>query len=494
MKQLIHMSIVAAAFAAVAALSPSSASAESVRTTRATRLMSRPGEKSRVVKRVPPGRTMKVLDRRGRWIKVRVGSQAGWVTRTSVRELAERKARSTTKRRRRRSFVNGRDSRRRGWSDGAPEDRIGADAVEDDDWDEEDEPRASRRSRARRADDVDEFDEEDDEFDDDGDGDEPATVVVTAEEAEVLARPSRRADMQFVAAEGDRLYVLGRSDSGNWIEVENEDGESGWVRASEVDDQSSYEYARMGYRANGGLGYTALGMSFASNGQGPLANYKVTSAAASLVVNGELLYAGGSDTRLIGADVQYRGTRAAPGIRYDDGMGNVSDIAFTMHEIDAGASYGYRFRRKDGLALFGRAGYHYSQFKIHNVEDTENVNIARLPSELLKGFTVGGKLIAPRLTKEIGVSVEAAYLLGGSRTQTTGLEDGATSRVSALWGIAALTYQWKPDLQLVGTYRYYQSTTDWAGQADGSMRTHNATQASRKDVVHTVSVGLGKTF
>jgi uncharacterized protein YgiM (DUF1202 family) len=494
MKQIIKYSVLVTALALAWSLETQTAAADSVRSTRSVRLMSRPGEKSRVVKRVPSGRTMKVLQRKGRWVKVRVGSQAGWVTRTSVREAGEsRQARSKSVRKTRRAaFVEGR-SKRRGWSDGAPEDRIGADTLE-----EKQPRRKSRRVSKRSSDDFDDFEEEDYDEDIDMDEDEDDVaedmVVVTADEAEVYAKPSTRSDAQFIAEEGDKLYMVGKSESGKWIEVENDEGEYGWVKASDVEDNSPYEYKRMGYHANGGLGYTALGMAFTSDGVGQLANYNMSSAAASLVVNGEVLYAGGSDTRLLGVDLQYRGTRATPGIRYDDGAGNIADIAFTMHEIDVGASYGYRFKRSDGLAAFARAGYHYGQFQVKGVNDIETANIARLPSELLKGFTVGGKLIAPRLTKTIGASLDVEYLLSGSRTQTVGLEDGATSRVSGLWGVAAMNYQWKPDMQIVAAYRYFTSTTEWAGMAPDSQRTHNATLANRKDVVHTLSVGVGKQF
>jgi hypothetical protein len=122
------------------------------------------------------------------------------------------------------------------------------------------------------------------------------------------------------------------------------------------------------------------------------------------------------------------------------------------------------------------------------------VNIARLPSENLSGFTLGGRVDAPRLTETIGANLQGAYLLNGAREQTVGLEDGQQSSVKAMWATGQLVYQWKPDMKLVGAYRYYYSKTEFAGAAAGSMRTHNATQAQRADAVHTVSVGLGKSF
>ncbi len=497
MKLTIKLLVLAAAVALVWTVEASQAAADTVRTTRRVKMMKRPGERSRVVKRVPSGKSLKVLKRSGRWIQVRYGSQSGWVTRTSVRsEDSERSARKTARRSRKRAFVNGR-SKRRGWSDSAPEDRIGADATDDEDFEDEEEDRPRRKRRAAKAVDL---EEEDDWGEEEEDVDEPAEeavedmVVVSADEAEVYRKPSTRSKSVFVAEQGDKLYFVSKSKSGKWIEVEDQDGETGWVKASAVEQAGPYKYAKTAYRANGGLGYTAVGMQFVSDGAGPLANYSMSSAAASLVVGGEMIYAGGSKTRLLGADLTYRGSRASPGIRYDDGAGNVADIAFIMHEVDVGASYGHRFARKDGLAAYARAGYYYGQFKVTDGADIENVNIARIPSELLTGFTVGGRVDAPRLTDTIGANLTASYLLSGKREQTVGLEDGQTSAVTSYWATAQVVYQWKPDMKLVGAYRYFGSKTDWAGAADGSMRGHNATAAARKDVVHTVSVGVGKVF
>src|SRR5690606_9320644 len=123
--------------------------------------------------------------------------------------------------------------------------------------------------------------------------------------------------------------------------------------------------------------------------------YQMSSGAASIVVGGRVAYTGGSDTRILMADAQYRGTRAAPGVRFQDEAGNVTDIAFTMHEADVGAAYGYRFKRKDGLAAFARVGYHYAQFSVDDVQNLQQVNLARMPSEQLKGFVIGARVAAP---------------------------------------------------------------------------------------------------
>jgi SH3-like domain-containing protein len=488
--------------------------ADKVETTRLTRVMSRAGEKGRVLRRIESGKTMEVLAREGRWLKVRVGSTVGWVTRTSVRSTGNqrdaRAARTTVGSKRKRAFVAGR-SNRRGWVEDAPEDRVGADALDDEDFDEaldeaedEDDPprrkvtrkkerKAKRRARSRAR--SDDFDEDEDEGDEDEDeAGSAAMVVVTAEEAPVFARPTTRSPSMYVAESGDELYVLRASDSGKWLFVEDEEGETGWVRSSSVRGGGGYAYERLGYRADAGIGYTTMGMAFASDGQGALAAYNISSGAATLAIGGEAIYSEYGPTTLIAGDVRYRGTRANPGIRYQDPVtGQAADIAFIMHEIDAGARVGYRTTRTDGLAVYARLGYHFGKLNVANVDNFE-LNLARLPSELLKGFTVGGHVDVPRLYDKIALHAGLDVLYPGTRAQTAGLEDGAASSVLAAWASGQVRYQWSAAWKIVGEYRYFWSKTRWQGQAMGSMRLHAATTAARTDKVHTLTVGLGKSF
>src|SRR5687768_17431575 len=88
------------------------ASAERVKTTQSTKVMKRPGEDQAVVTRVKKGRTLTVIAKQGRWMKVRVNGRTGWVARSTVQsaEAREDLPRNT----RRRPFVDGR-STRRGW-------------------------------------------------------------------------------------------------------------------------------------------------------------------------------------------------------------------------------------------------------------------------------------------------------------------------------------------------------------------------------------------
>src|SRR5215510_15121171 len=102
------------------------AQAEKVSTNQSTEVYSRPGEASRIVLRLREGQAMTVVAREGRWLKVRVKGRTGYVPRSMVDEDRDDRVSRNT---RRRPFVDGR-STERGWSGSAPDDRVGADAVE----------------------------------------------------------------------------------------------------------------------------------------------------------------------------------------------------------------------------------------------------------------------------------------------------------------------------------------------------------------------------
>jgi len=478
------------------------AHAEQVRATRDTRVMARPGERSRVVTRVDEGTTMTVLAQEGRWIKVRANGMTGWITRTSATSTRAARTPVTTDRRRR-PFVEGR-SARRGWSKSGPKDRIGADVTDDEEvLDEEgdDEPEArpvpakkkaapARNVRVARSEEFE--DEGDEEEGDDRQSDEPAerTVVVRVEETALYSRPSSRARSVVVVEEGQKLVVV--REQGDWMFVENADGDGGWIRSKEV-GTSGYQYPKSIKRGGATIGYSSLASVFASDGTGELANYKLGSAAATLSVGGEWIYRY-SDKYLLAADGRYTGTRATPGIRYVNMNGDAADIGFTNHEISIGARAGYNFHNDKGMVAYARAGYYYGKFGINNVDDFTK-NLAYLPSELLTGITVGGSLDIPRWNDKLGfrAGIDALYP-NGTRVQTQGLEDGAVSKVFAAWATAGATYQWKPNLTIEVMYRYAYAKTEWTGAATGSMRPTGATEAARKDVGHTAMIGVGKEF
>ena len=85
-KTLLIMAIAGLLMVLVAPL----ASAERVKTTRTTKVMKRPGEQSAVVTRVKSGRTLTVIAKQGRWMKVRVNGRTGWVARSTVQTVSAR--------------------------------------------------------------------------------------------------------------------------------------------------------------------------------------------------------------------------------------------------------------------------------------------------------------------------------------------------------------------------------------------------------------------
>jgi uncharacterized protein YgiM (DUF1202 family) len=469
--------------------------AETVRTTKKTRVMARPGEKSRVIARIASGTNVKVLSRQGRWIKVRADGRTGWITRSSANST--RSANTPVRKTRRKAFVEGR-STRRGFSGGAPRDRVGADATDDEDEEliEEDEPvkvaaRSKKRTAKRktRSRDMDDEDLDDEEDMDEEDAEPAARVVVASAESELMSKPSTRSEGVAVVEAGQKLTVL--EEDGEWILVEDADGEEGWIRSKDV--SARYTYPKMLKRGGASIGYASLGSLFASDGTGELANYKIASAAATLSIGGDVVYKY-SDQYMIRGDANYTGMRANPGIRFSNAMGQTVDIGFVQHEVSLGGSVGYNMKNKSGMVLYGRAGYYYGKLAINNVGDFEQ-NLAYLPSEILQGITVGAHADMPRLSDKLGLQLglDALYP-SGKRIQTTGLEDGAVSSVFAAWAVGKLVYQWKPNLTLSGIYRYSYAKTDWLGAAPGTMRPHGATEAARKDVGHTALVGLGRQF
>lgn len=471
------------------------ARAEEVKTTHTTKILKRPGEQAPVVVRVDAGRSMTVLATDGRWIKVRVNGRTGWVTRSQVASSAS--ARGVQRNTRRRPFVDGR-SVRRGWSGDAPEDRVGADATEDDE-DEVDEPAPRARKvakkpapRARQRDDRDEDEDIEERDGDEAEADEaepaPRMVTVVAAETDLRAKPSRRGKAVTTVAKGDRLAIVGEDDSGEWLEVENQDGDAGWIRAKEV---SSDTRAQRVMRADARIGFASLGQAFRSDGTGNLANYKLGSSAIALAVAGGVDVKYKADYRL-GLDLAYAGGKAQPGIRYTDGAVS-ADIGFVTHDVDARAKIGYDWHKASGMVAWGRLGYHYGMFKVADVGDFTK-NLAKLPSEILSGPTAGLALEIPRLTPKLGAIASADVLFPGKRTQTKGLEDGAASKVIAVWASGVASYQWKSSVTLDAGYQLSYAKTRWAGAATGSMRGTAATAAARSDLAHTITVGLGKRF
>lgn len=458
------------------------AQADDVQATRSAAIMASPGEQARAVTRVRAGTKMTVLERKGRWLKVRVNGRTGWITQSNV---SSGQARTPVRKQRRRAFVEGRSKSRSSDRKGAPSDRVGADAMASDGFDDDED---------FDDDDFDDDDDDDDEgFDDDDDDDDaevaPETVVATAK-IRMRRKPSNKAKAIGKARSGDRLFVIERD--GSWIKVENNDGETGWVRSSDVEN-GSFKYKKYNMRYFGSLGYEAISQDFSTPNDCTLCNYKLSSGAMAINLGGEVIY-DYSKEYLVAGEANYRYTRANPGIRFvDPNDGTPADISFQVHRIDVGARVGYKLGKATGMAAYGRVGYHYNRFGVDEVENFA-VNLPRIPSEILSGFTVGVLLDVPQFNPKIAFRIGADILASGTRVQTAGLEDGQLSDSAAIWGHARLDYQWKPNMKVTGQYHYTGYTTKWQGMAEASMRDHASTEAQRNDVVHALFVGVSKAL
>jgi SH3-like domain-containing protein len=521
--------LVGAPLEGVPVIGGSVAHAETAEARQAGDVFAAPGEQSRVVARIRAGAMMTVLSRSGRWLKVRVNGRTGWVPRSVV--VADVK--EDTRRTRKRPFVEGR-SVRRGSRGSAPRDRIGADVVEGEegfiDPDAKRAPRAPdrdargsiekrERSRAREeveptAEESDAVDEADDDavvVDDaddvvgdagagDGDGDEngepraPTRVVVVSSQAGLFAEPSRRAASVGELREGTWATVLEREEG--WVHLKSASGMEGWVRADDVDDQPYHVHPRRAWRLGAGLGFASLSQAFTSDSAQPLGNYKIASNALAVALGGDIVF-DYSKSLLIGGDVAYRYGHATPGIRCTPercGGEDAVDIGFKTHDLDLGASLGYKLMRSTGMAAFARLGYHYGMTKIDKVDDAA-ANPARLPTEALSGVTIGAHVDVPQMWPRwaFHAGVDALVLLA-KRVQTRGLEDGDVSDAFALWAGARGAYAWKDKLKATAELSYGYAKTKWTGQAEESLRAHQASSAVRSDRTVMLLLGLTRPF
>jgi SH3-like domain-containing protein len=505
-------------------LSAGTAAAERVRTTKSTKVYKRTGEKSDIVTKVAAGKTLNVVAKQGRWLKVRVNGRTGWVTQSSVVSL---EARDLPRNTRRRPFVDGR-STRRGWGGGAPDDRVGADAIDsdddsggddgdasgdDDDGDEtgrgrrassdDDDGDRGRGKRARGGDDDgddgdgddgddsgdDDSGDDDDDGDDSGDddsGEDIRMVSVTAGKAKIYPRPSKKAKSIMTVKRGAQLFVLNEHESGKWIRVEDEDGEAGWIAADAVEDPGGGggKRPKRVMLATARLGGGSVGGSFTSNGpdtaMDPPPNYDFGSLAASVAIGGEITFAMKKDY-YVGAGLEYLGCFATPGIRYQ-----ATQIGFKTHDVDVRLLGGYDFHKPNGMTAWARVGYHYGAFSVSDL-----ANAAKIPSETFSGPTIGGALRIPGLTDKIGAEAALDLVYPGKRKQTVGNTDGPSPKAMAATLELLGSYAWKGPWRLNGAYQFGYAATRWSGASE---RVPGAMQSKRVDMSHVLSFGLGRAF
>ena len=498
------------------------ATAEKIKTNQRAELFARPGEGSRVILRLKEGQVMTFVEREGRWLKVKVKGRTGYVPRSKIDEdRSDRISRNT----RRRPFVDGR-STERGWAGGAPDDRIGADAVdiEDDEDEDEDDDRGRSRGRDddrdrdrdddddddddRRSsrddddDDRDRDDEDDDEDDDDRrsrrDDEEERDMVRVTKKVSLYERPSKSAERLGTARKGDEFYFV--REDGNWTMLETDEGDAVWIKSSAIDRDDrggggAGERSRASKRemiATGGLGVKLVSQKLKTPmamNDNPPDNYSLGTSAATLQIGGELMYPYGS-SYLIGGTLEYAGSKAVPGISYDG-----STTGVTFHDVDLRAMAGYDLKNGKGMVAYARLGYHYENMAIANVGDPTK-NTALIPSEVFSAPVIGAALDVTRLTDTLALRVVLdTVVIGGKRKQTRNLEDGSNPKVKGAWLTGCLVYKWKKNMTINGAYELTYMSTNFGPQAANSMRHPvGSGTTTRKDLNHAVIATIGYWF
>ncbi len=469
---------------------------DKVRTNQAAKIYNRPGEQGRVLVKLGPGRAMTVLEREGRWLKVRVAGRTGYIPRSKVDAPQEDGIARNT---RRRPFVDGRGTKRGfGGNDTAPDDRIGADATGD----------------------TEPVLQPEDTGEDGGQHVEEPAATPSAEEPEedagddrVRTRLTRRATLRedpdaestvvAKASPSDVLYVLERE--GRWTLVETEDGDAGYVESSalaaaeEADGESVTGATRARTVTVGArLGVMLLGQDVSTRGGGATwpDDYTLGSSAAAVSLDATVVMPY-KRRFVLGIDVSYDLGKAVPGITFDpdkDGPAPAGTTGFTRHVLDARAIAGYELASPRRTTVYARLGVHYESFLVSDYADPAK-NTGQIPSEVAKGPTVGVAVSIPRLTPRLALHVAVdAILAGASVEQTVNLEDGADPSLTRIGVGASVTYRWKPALHLQLAYDLHRASYDFGAPVPTSMRMHTGTGVARTDLGHTIGVGVAKSF
>jgi len=425
------------------------------KTTIAVTLRDKAGEHADKVAELPVGTEVTVVGENGRWLRVRAAGHVGYLTRTTI-------------------------------ASDAPAPAIDPAAAPPAPTETDPTPR-KRWGADRRA------------ASSEGSG---LFVGVTAQRVSVLSEPRTGAASVFEATRGTRLAAIETRDGG-WIHVRDDAGHDGWITRAAVDNSTANvalddkpavaltaEPAtpdrapvrverRFAITAGAALGYRSVGMDFTSNGSVGLSNYLVSADAAAVDVDVDVatrvtsrLHAGG-DVRIQG------GTSSGSGISYAGPSRAGGDIPFKTLAVDAGARVG---TQRGVFGIAARAGVHYDAFLADEV-----ANAARLPRESLFGVTGGARVrIAPPRSR-VTVGLRFDMLVLGTRSQTSGLEDGTSSDAGALWAGATIRIALGRHLSLLSAYDFGRATTTWSGM---SVRFADVTAAKRVDSTQTVQIGV----
>jgi hypothetical protein len=507
------------------------------------KIYNRAGERGEVVIKLKEGQVMRITRKDGRWLKVSVAGRTGWIPRSKVELIADddTMARNT----RRRPFVDGRSTKRGFGGATAPEDRVGADAIDDkkgsggssggsddeEDDEEPDDPPAKPVAKGGKpakppaakpkpaADDEEDGNTEGDEPKSKGDDDDDEGAEVKDErpkakvKKKVVAYSEANAESEesFSPTPTTTLHLTGNK-KGKFVEVETEDGDIGFVLASDLEsgggggggggggsDEEIEESGESGPKVKGQidvrgrLGVTIIQQGTRSAGSASQErpdNYDLSTSAMTIALGGSYLRPY-KKAYIIGGELAIDIAKAIPGVKVDA----MNTTGITVYNVNARATFGKDFHRKSGMAVFGRLGFRFYSYQIGNATDLTK-NTANLPSEIVKAPTLGAALALPKLTDKIGLRFSLdAVLVGASMQQTEGLEDGNKAGVKGVLGGVGFTYRWKPSMDINAAYDLNFMKYDF-GAPVANMRGHDmtATAVTRTDIFHGVTVGVAKAF
>ena len=514
------------------ALGPPSAFADKAKAKESAKIYSRAGEQATVVLKVKAGQVMRVDRKDGRWLKVRVSGRTGWIPRSKVELLEDDEVSRNT---RRRPFVDGRGTKRGFGGEQAPKDRIGADAVDVDPGVDVEptrvEPKGKPKPKAKIVVDVDDEPEDDPkptkptkpikptkpdkptrkpaaeqpvikEEPDDAIADERPKVRVTGA-ATIYSEASVESEQAGWTVKPDTM-LFPTATKGKFTEVENDEGEIGFILSSKIATvgagatasgevrESGHGTAaprRRWFDIAGRFGVTLIKQGLRSDG--PMAlpdNYDLSTSAATIALGGRYLHRGNRIS--LGGELSVDIAKALPGISAP--MGHTTSI--TLYHLNVRALAGIELARS-GMAVFGRLGLRYQSYQVANVEDLTK-NTAKLPSEIVTAPTFGVALVVPRLTSKIGLQLGLdTMLVGASVKQTKNLEDGSTSSAMGAAASLGVTYHWRQTLDIQASYDLDYAKYDFGVPLATSMRGHSGTGAvGRTDLFHAVTFGLAKAL
>lgn len=388
--------------------------------------------------------------------------------------------------------------------------------------DDEDEPKKpTKASKSKSDDDEDEDnpkkastsdDDEDDAESKDGDVDDTKTpepeedkrpTAHVAKKVSVFDEPDADSDEKFVARPTDVLYPM--DEKGKWTEVENEEGDKGWVETELLDIEGGggggggAKKRQIDVGARVGLMFIQQGMRSATSQNLKVPdNYNIQTSAVALslgaayampvkkkyIVGGELTY-------------DYANTLLG-GVHYDPDGPDMPmpavNTKLTIHNFNLRGMAGYDFKKKSGMAIFGRLGFRYQSYMVDGYSDPAK-NPAKIPQEIVKAPTLGIGFAMPRLTDKLGLSVALdTILVGASIAQTKGLEDGSSPTLKAFVLGAGLTYAWKKNMMLRATYDLRYMGIDFGPPLATSTRGHMGGDTTRVDFFHMLTFGIDKPF